>query len=171
MRKVFHWIWDECLEILPIVILFFVGLNFINISLSLMFHEEKITAFTFTRILVGSLVAGKLLLLVDFIPCINAFKNRPMMYNTIWKTFVYSLAALIYRFAEPLVRYSFHYKSLALGYQHLLSETDWDRFWGVQLLVTALLAIFVISRELALRLGGKQLEKILFGRVAHWHHR
>ena len=85
---------------------------------------------------------GKVLLIIDNLRFSNAFSNKPLIYNTLWKTFIYSLGGLAFRFVEHLVPFISTHGNLATGYAHFLNESDWPRFWAVQIWVVVLFFFF-----------------------------
>jgi hypothetical protein len=46
---------------------------------------------TFIIATVGVLIAGKVLLVVDLLPYIDRYRNKPLIYNTLWKTAFYEV--------------------------------------------------------------------------------
>ena len=60
-------------------------------------------------IAVGSLILGKAVLIMDMLPAINRYPDKPLAYNVVWKTVMYMLVASIIHFWNAL--------SISLGMQ------------------------------------------------------
>ena len=52
---------------------------------------------------VAALVVAKVMLLADLLPFVNRFPEKPLIYNVVWKTLIYVLAALVVHYLEHLV--------------------------------------------------------------------
>jgi hypothetical protein len=102
----------EVLSVLPAVVFFFLALNLINISHALLFHKQQIAVERELHLLIGAAIAGKVLTVVDLLPFLNVFHGRPLIYTTVWKTSIYSLGALLYRYCDRLAPFIFEYKEL-----------------------------------------------------------
>jgi hypothetical protein len=164
MSRILTWIKEELLSILPAVVFFFVAFNAINLTTELMVKKEGFTIATLSTIAVGSLVVGKVMLIIDSVPFIDAFSNKPLVYNTLWKTMIYSLAGLAFRLVEILIPLIVEHKKLAPAYRDLLVGTDWPRFWAVQIWVVLLFFFFVLSQGFIQAIGRERVRQLFFGR-------
>jgi hypothetical protein len=163
MVKFLQWLKKEIIGVLPSVLFFFVGFNLIRWTTGLVLNEHGIQTGSFVTASVGALIVGKVLLVVDLFPVINAFGNKPLIYNTVWKSFLYSFAALLFRVGEDLVPLAIHHKSLAIGFDQYVADTDWPFFWAIQIWVVLLMIVFVIIREFARAVGVDQTRSLFFG--------
>lgn len=164
MVKILKWIMHEFLNVLPAMVYFFIAFNIINITTDLLVEREGIKFTTVSTIAIGSLVVGKVLLIIDNLRFTNVFSDKPLVYNALWKTLIYSSAGLIYRFVEKLVPFISTYKKPALAYQRFIIEMDWPRFWAVQIWVILLFFSFAIIREFIYELGQERVRQMFFGR-------
>ncbi len=164
MSRALKWIVDQFIHVLPAVLFFFVAFVIINFTTELMVSRHGITFATVPTIAIGALVVGKVLLIIDNLPFSNVFSKKPLIYNTLWKTFIYTLGALAFRFAELLVPLILSYGNLPTAYEHFLNESDWPRFWAVQIWVAVLFFFFAFSRELIRAIGESRLRQMFFGR-------
>lgn len=109
-------------------------------------------------------VAAKVLILVDLLPFVDAFRGRPLIYNTLWKTIIYAIASVLYRLLETLVHLLRQERNIDRALRQLLADQNWPRFWGIQLWLTALLLLFVAARELVRAVGGGEVVRRMFFR-------
>lgn len=163
MSKALKWIKDQFLHVLPAVVFFFVAFTIINFTTELMVRKHGITISTFPAIAFGSLVVGKVLLIIDNLPFANAFSNKPLIYNTLWKTLIYSLGGFAFRFMEKLAPFVLTQGNVATGYEHFLNELDWPRFWAVQIWIVLLFFFFAVVREFMRVLGRDRVRRMFFG--------
>ena len=148
---------------LPAVVFFFLALNFINFTHALLFHKQQISIYGQLSILVGAGVAGKVLAVADLLPTMNVFRGKPLIYATLWKTSIYSLGILLYRYCDFLAPFVFQNKDLSKGIRQGILRVDWYWFWGVQLWVFVLLFVYVGAKETMEEIGGARMRRLFFG--------
>lgn len=164
MSKAFKWIKDQFLHAVPAIIFFFVAFLVISFTTALMVRKHGITITTLPAIAFGALVVGKVVLIIDNLSFANVFSEKPLIYNTLWKTFIYSIGGLVFRLMEELVPFIATRGKTATGYTHLLHEMDWPRFWAVQIWVVVLFFIFALYREFVRAFGQDRVRTIFLGR-------
>ena len=150
----------------PIAVLyFFFAMNLFNLTFGWMMQREAGRwLLTFPRIIISSIIIGKIMLIADALPFLNRFSNRPLIYNTIWKTSIYSFFGLLFLTAERLVPFFFRYKGADIAWQHMVKDTSWPRFCTSQIWLVVLFFLFVLFREFAGVIGKDKLRRIFFGR-------
>ena len=158
------WIKDQFLHVLPAVVFFFVAFLVISFTTALMVRKHGITITTLSAVAFGALVVGKVVLVIDNLPFVNAFRDRPLIYNTLWKTLIYSLGGFAFRVMEELVPFIMTYGNMATGFAHFRNELDWPRFWAVQIWVVLLFFFFAVVREFVRALGHDRVRQMFFGR-------
>src|SRR5437764_13804169 len=85
----------EFFELLPPTIFFFVALHIVAFVRVLMLRGTGISPLSSMSIAVAALILGKAVLLADLLPLINRFPNKALIYNVVWKTLIYLLAATL----------------------------------------------------------------------------
>jgi hypothetical protein len=164
MPRILKRIKEEFIHVIPAVIYFFVAFNLFNLTFGAMFEEVGIPRFSFLAIVISSLVVGKVMIVADSLPFINAFPNKPLIYNTLWKTSVYSFLCYLLRLVEHLMPLLSKYGDIGLAWRLMLDKTDWPDFWTVQVWAFILFLIFVVSQELVKNIGKDNLRRMFFGR-------
>jgi hypothetical protein len=163
MHKIFEKLREEFFAILPPTIFFFIALHivaFIRVLMTKGSHFEPIST---VSIAVGSLILGKAVLIVDMLPWINRYPDKPLVYNVAWKTPIYLLAASIIHYLERLIDFSRQAGSLVAGNEKLLAEIVWPHFWAVQILLFVLILEYCSARELVRVIGNKKTLRLFFG--------
>jgi hypothetical protein len=115
----------EFLNVLPAVVFFFLAFNLINITHALFFHKQQIAVYSELHLLIAAAIAGKVLSLVDLLPFLNVFHGKPLIYATLWKTSIYSLGALLFRYCDFLAPFIFKYKDLGVAIRQWILREDW----------------------------------------------
>jgi hypothetical protein len=164
MRRLLRWLKNEILEMLPSVLFFLVVFNLMRWMETLFVEGSNVTLGTVANASIAALIIGKALLVVDLFPVVKAFKSRPLIYNTLWKTVLYSFGAFLFRVGEELIPLAMEARSLSAGYERFLAEVHWPRFWAIQAFLTMMLFIFVATREFVGAVGTDRARRIFFGR-------
>lgn len=163
MRRAFKKIKKEILEILPAVIFFFFAFNLIVLTDALTTEQYGIRVFSFVSASIAALVIGKVVFLANILPFMNVFSGKPLIYNTLWKTFIYWTISLLVRYLEHLIPLISKYKSLAAVNTHLMNDMIWTRFWAIQIWLVILFFLFAAFQELVSVLGEGKVRQIFFG--------
>src|SRR5438105_858900 len=163
MSKLSSKLKEEFLALLPPTIFFFVALHIVVFVRVLMLEGTGISPLTAVSVAMAALILGKAVLLADMLPSINRFPDKPLIYNVVWKTFIYLMAATIIHYLERLVHFWRDAGSFVLGNEKLLSEKVWPHFWAIQLILFVLIAIYCTISELARVIGREKLLRIFFG--------
>ena len=160
-----HKLKHEFLQVLPPTIFFFVAFNLIGLTSALLASQHGIEINSFAAATVGALLVGKVVLIADKLPFVNRFPEKPLIYNVVWKTVIYVLAALLVRYVEHVVRFLGDHGGVIGATAHLFSEVVWTRFLAVQIWLVVLFLIYASMRELIRVVGRDQVLRMFFGRV------
>lgn len=164
MKKLFNWAKKEFFHVFPLFIFFLVSFTIINQVELFLFKRAGITPTKFVEIALGAGLIAKIVIACDQLPFINLFSKKPLIYNILFKTLLYSLFLGISRF---MIRFIPH--ALAAGHGPLEDfklfkvTFDWNLFWAVQVFYLLFLFIYVAFSELANYFGSKNIKQALFG--------
>ena len=153
----------EFLRAIPTVMFFFVVFQLLALTRAMILEQYGIQVSTFLNATILALIVGKVVLFADLLPIMNRFPNKPLIYNILWKTFIYMLAALLVRYVEHLIPVILEHKSLTVANSHLLDEVVWPHLWLVQLWLLVCLFMYCIIREFVRILGPAQVRSMFFG--------
>jgi len=163
MSSIIKRIKREILGAIPPVIFFFIVFQLIAFTRALILKEYGIQVSIFLNATIGALIVGKVVLIADKLPMVNRFPNKPLIYNILWKTFIYIVAALLVRYVEHLIPLIREYKNLKVANIHLLDEVVWSHFWFIQIWLLICFFMYSTIRELVRILGRKQVITMFFG--------
>jgi hypothetical protein len=164
MRGAFARVKEEVRGILVIAIFFSIGFCLIDLSDRLMTRGSGIEIASFARALFGGLIVAKILLIVDLLPFVHAFPEKPLIQNVAWKSSLYLAASLVFLYCEALIKHLF--KGLGLVQSHSLafSQFTLPKTWAMEIWLAMLLVAFVTMQELSHVIGREQLKHIFFRR-------
>ncbi|MFO1119391.1 MAG: hypothetical protein U1E38_04490 [Rhodospirillales bacterium] len=155
----------EVLEVIPPTVFFFVAIGLLILTKRLMLKQYGIEFADFGAAIIGALIIAKVVLIVDYFPFINKFPDKPLIYNVVWKTAIYVVAAFIVRLGEHFVPLVFKYGSFREASTHLLDDVVWPQFWIIYLWLSVLLFVYCSLRELIRAIGKDQFLRLFFGIV------
>jgi hypothetical protein len=153
----------EILGVIPTVVFFFIVFQLLAFTKALILKGYGIQISSFLNATIAALIVGKVVLLADLLPMFNQFPNKPLIYNIVWKTFIYMVAALLFRYVEHLIPFIREYKNLTVANNHLLDEAVWPHFWLVQFWLLVCFLMYCTLRELVQFLGREHVRSMFFG--------
>ena len=163
MGKLLAKIKEEILALLPPMIFFFVAFHIVAFVRVLMVEGTGIAPIASVSVTVAALILAKAVLIADMLPFINRYPTKPLIYNVVWKTVIYSLASLLIHYLEELVHFWRQTGGLAAGNSKLLAEIVWPHFLAIQILLVIMVLSYCTMRELARVIGGDKLIEMFFG--------
>ena len=163
MNGMFARLKREVIEAIPPAVFFFIAFQLISFLHALMLKEYGVQTSTFVTATIAALIVAKVVLIVDLLPFVNRFPEKPLIYNVVWKTLIYILAALLVRSIEHLIPFVREYGNLAVAGRHLIDEVVWAHFWAVQILLLVLFFMYCSGRELVRVLGRDRVRIMFFG--------
>lgn len=160
MKPVTRIVKYQVRELTPVVIYFFIAFNILGLTRVLLLREHGIHVSTFANATFGALLVAKAILLVEFLPFLHPFPTTPILYNAVWKTLIYWLAAFVVQVFDNSVvaRFRFHAESTPLS--ELFTS---PRFWAIQMWLVLLFLAFAVFRELTRALGPEKTREIFLG--------
>lgn len=161
MNRILSRLKHELVEAIPPAVFFFIAFHVIAVTRALMLEEYGIPVSTFVAANIGALIIAKVVLIVDLVPVVNRFPEKPLIYNVLWKTVIYQVAALLFRYIEHLIPFVREHGDLALANRHLLDEVVWPHFWFIQIWLLVLFFLYCTMREL-IRVLGRERVRVMF---------
>lgn len=156
----------EIIEAVPPAIFFFIAFQVIAFTHALTQGEVGVALATFVKATIAALVVAKVVLIVDLLPIINRYPDKPLIYNVVWKTFIYVSAALLVRLLEELIPVIGTAGGVAAAFERLLDEVVWHHFWAVQIWLITLFAFYCALREIGRIIGRTEILRMFFGHPA-----
>jgi len=153
----------DYLEILPPAIFFFIAFSLILVTKRLILSEYGISWTGFGSAVIGAMMVGKVVLIVDKLPFVNRFPDRQLIYSASWKCLIYFLAAVLLQYLERLVHLLVKHESFMDANRSFLTETVWPHFWLIQIWLAVLFFVYCAMRELVRAIGKEKVMGMFFG--------
>jgi hypothetical protein len=153
----------EFRKLLAVAVYFAIGFCIMILHNRLLVEGSSIQIASYARALIGGLIAAKVLLTVDMLPFVDAFPHRPMVHNIAWKTSLYSVAAMVFLYAEPFLKHLVKGAGLYGSHHQAWHELTLPRSWANMIWVVVLMVGFVTMQELSRMLGKDRLRSVFFG--------
>src|SRR5204862_7712902 len=163
MTKLSTTLKKEFFELLPPTIFFFVALHIVAFVRVLMLKGTGISPVSTMSIAVAALILGKAVLIADLLPMINRFPNKPLIYNVVWKTLIYLLAATLIHYLERLIDFWRQTGGFVAGNQKLLAEIMWPHFWAIQIILLVLIVMYCTMHVLVRLIGMEKVLRLFVG--------
>jgi hypothetical protein len=154
----------EVRKLLGVAVFFALASCLVVFSDKLLVWGSQIKTATFATAIVAGLIIAKVLLLVDMLPFVDAFPDRPLMYNIAWKAPIYVTAVLAFRYLERLIHHLFAGEGIAAASTLALQPFTQPTFWATGIWIMVLFLVFLAARELSRILGKDRMRLIFFGR-------
>jgi hypothetical protein len=154
---------DEIIHAIPAMIFFVITFNLITLTQRLIERADDLAYTSYTKATIGALLVGKCIIIVDNFQFVNAFAKRPLIYDILWKFFIYALAAFTFWLAEDFFHFLFLVGNSSQAAAAVGVKLASPAFWAILLWILMLFAVYVVASEVIEELGKDKIKKILFG--------
>ncbi|MDR3492395.1 MAG: hypothetical protein P4M12_10210 [Gammaproteobacteria bacterium] len=162
--KVIRWLKKEIIHLLPAILYFAICFNLLHFAQILMMQPQDIQFTSYMGATLGAIIAAKVILIAEYLPFINAFPNKPLLYNISWKFFIYSFFVLLVQITDYIAQKFYHTDSWALAYSTLKADVSQSRFWGIQINILMIFLFYIIFTDLVRVIGDSKIKNIFFGK-------
>jgi len=163
MSKFVSIVKKEVAELIPPTIFFFIALHIVVLMRYLMLKGTGIPIVSSFVVTVAALTIGKAVLIVDALPFVNHYPDRPLAYNIAWKTAIYSVVASFIHYLENLYDFWRETSGLAAANQKLLAAIVWPHFVATEILLIGIVFIYCTIREIIRAIGPDKARAMFFG--------
>lgn len=163
MKKWLAALRHEFVTFIPALIYFVVTFNLIHYAENLILAQNNVRFYSYWTVTVGALIVAKCLIIVNWLPFINLFPARPLVYNIVWKFFIYNIFIFVVRLIEltiDLVREFETFDGIRLQVYNALSHPI---FWTGEVTIAMVLFGFILYTEVAKSIGEEKVRKLIFG--------
>lgn len=163
MSRVLAFLKKEFLELLPPTIFFFVVFHIVVFTRSLVEEGSGVSMTASAAATIGALIVGKSILIADALPLFQWFRDKRLIYNVVWRVFLYLCVVFLFQVLEELIPLVSKYGGLTSASGHLIEEVHWPRFWGTHTLLGVFLFLYSFGTALIGVIGGDRCLEIFFG--------
>lgn len=162
VKKIGAVVAKEIREGLPAFIFFLFLFHMIALTKAVSLGDYSITALRATFSTVGALIVAKAILLVEALPIARAFSGRRVN-QVLWKTLLFSVVVLLFRFVEEIIPLSSKHGGVATATKALFHEISWPVFGVLTLWILGGLLLYCLASELVDAVGPEKVREMLFG--------
>lgn len=163
MKKIEAVVLKEIREALPATIFFLWLFHMIALTKAVSLGDYSFTALRATVATVGALIVAKAILVVEAMPISRIFSRQQLWYHVLWKTVLFNVVVLAFRFIEEIIPLVRKHESLSMGVAQLYQETVWPQFWVFQLWLFCALFLYCVAAEVVRDVGAGRIKAVLFG--------
>ncbi|MER2508469.1 MAG: hypothetical protein ABTQ27_06870 [Amaricoccus sp.] len=153
---------SELRGLLPPTLFFLVAFNLLALTAWL---SGSGASFGFASASLSALVCGKAVLVADNRGFFNRYPARPLMWNVLTKTLLYSALSTVIRLLEHGVHGWLASPRLGSGVEFVLADFSWAHFAMIQLWLAALFLVYTAFGELIGVIGRERMAQLFFGPV------
>ncbi len=164
MNKTLMFLKKEILELLPPTIFFFVVFQIITFVRGLLAKEYGMTFSSTTSAIIGALIVGKSILLVDALPMLKWFHQSRLIYTILWRIFFYLLIVVLFQFIEDLIPLISKFESLPLAFENYFEKMNWDHYWAIHIILSLFIIIYTLITAVVEAVGRNEFFNIFFGK-------
>ena len=162
MQRLFRWMKEELIGVVPAILFFLAAFSLVDFTEMVVHKKEAHTYYSFFVIFISACLMGKVLIISNSLPFISLFSKKPLIYGTLWKTFIYLICTILVRFLEHGIPLLVAGHDLTFIYFRLADEIASSPFWLAELWLSALILVFVAYQELVFAVGPDKVIKLFF---------
>jgi len=161
MGRIGEIVVKEIREALPPTIFFLFLFHMIGLTKAIALDEYSFTALRSLGATLGALIVAKAILVVEALP-ISRLSSSSRISQVIWKTLLYGVMALLFRFLEELIPLVSRHGGLVSAIQAMFAEVSWPLFTVLALWTFGGLFLYCLASELIQAVGPDKIKEILF---------
>src|SRR5262245_19910631 len=104
MAKIYSILKKEIIHVMPSIIYFFIVFNIMHFAVGSMLKPYDALYTSFFGIIMGAILIGKVIILIDSTRFIDMFPNKPLIYNIAWNTVIYTAATILLQLVESFFK-------------------------------------------------------------------
>jgi len=157
-----HWLWEELWSLIPIAIFFMTGFLLVLLIIKLTLAEYSIEFTTFSKAVIGALIAAKVVLILNATPLARGMGRLPRIVPVFWRTLFYGGCFITLAIAEKAFDQRREHGGFAASFDYVMTHTDLHRLMALTVGIALVFAVYFILFEIADYLGPGVLIGLFF---------
>ncbi len=145
----------ELKSIGAVSLFFLISFGLILLLMKLFLNEYSIKFYALSKIVVSSLVAAKVVIIMDKTPIVRKFRQHPRYVRVFYKTILYTIAVFLLGILEKIL---IHH----IAIEAIIQDRNLNHFLAVNLCVAIVFCIYNILAEIDIYMGEGNLRKLFF---------
>ncbi len=155
--KLINSLIKELKNIGAVTLFFLISFGLILLLMKFFLDEYSIQFYALSKIVVGSLVAAKVVIIMEKTPIVRKFRHYPRYICVLYKTIIYTFAVFLLGILEKLL---IHH----IAIEAIIQNRNLNHFLAVNLCVAVVFCIYNILAEIDIYMGEGNLRKLFFSR-------
>ncbi|WP_298537235.1 hypothetical protein [uncultured Algibacter sp.] len=147
---------------IPSFVYFFITFQLLAITKALILREYSIDVVSFSNATIMALILAKVVLIVDEIEYVKFSNTKPLIYEVLWKTFIYILVTLLFSYIEHLIHFWKSPHSFSEANTLMFDEINLAHYMATQLWLIASIFLFCSLRALINHFGKQEVKQVFF---------
>lgn len=164
MNKILNKARELFLEMLPPFVFFFIMFYLLLFTKALILKHYGIPTQSSAIAVISALIVAKVVLIANRIPFLNLYPKKPLIYNVVIKTIVFSIFTILFMLIEEFARLARMNGGCAAGWDKMKSDFTPALFLARQAWTFVLILLYCAGAELARVIGKDKVAEIFFGR-------
>ena len=164
MNKILNKTRELFLEMVPTFIFFLIMFHLLLITRALILQQHGIATNSRAIAVISALVVAKIVLIANRIPFLNLYPKKPLIYNVILKTIVFSVFTMLFIVVEDFLHMARTGLGFAVAWDKLTDDFTWTTFFIRQTWIFVLILLYCAGAELTRVIGKDKVTEIFFGR-------
>lgn len=164
MNKILNKARELFLEMLPPFVFFLIMFHLLLITRALILKHYGIATQSSAIAAISALIVAKVVLIANRIPFLNLYPKKPLIYNVVFKTIVFSIFTMLFMTIEELFRLSRKGGGLTAAWDKLMGDFTWPYFFAREAWIFILILLYCAGAELTRVIGKEKVVEIFFGR-------
>lgn len=157
------FLFEEFKKILPVSLFFLVAFLLVDTTEKVV-NKNGLNSYNYVSCVIAALIMGKIVLIADYMRLMHLMSDKPLIYVTLWKSFLYVACSIVLRIIEHAIPDLFHGATLSELFAKIVAHIERPLFWIAQVWLAYLFIIFVAYRELINKVGPGRVRELFFGK-------
>lgn len=154
----------ELKKIGSLALFFFLGFGYILLIMKLFLEEYSITTYVLGKAILGAIIAAKTVAILDATLKLEWLQNRPRYLSVLYRTFVYTLAALILGSIEGFIEAYRGTRVISAAIAKFLQTESFSHVLAVTLCLAVVFFLHNLWQEIDHSWGKGTLRKFFLSR-------
>lgn len=152
----------EIKELIPPTVFFLIAFSLLLVTQMLVLEQHGIDVWSWGGAFIGALIVGKVVLITDKFKFIDRYPDEPLIWNALWKTLIYLIAATAVRYLEAVLPPIFDGKGFGEANRALAASFNWEHAALIHMWLLVLLFAYCSLRELVRHIGPARVARMFF---------
>jgi membrane protease YdiL (CAAX protease family) len=153
---------EELIQVGTVTLYFLFCFGMILLLKKLFLAEYDVGFYALSAAVLGALVVGKVVVILDHTKIGNRFEEKPPYVDIIYRSLTYTFAVAIVLIIEHIFHALGDSKSLWAAIKEVIANREAPKLWAIIICIFGSFAVYNVISTINKRLGEGKLKRILF---------